>query len=101
MASRWFLVPQVGTGTVSDPYRPKYEGEVEDFAGGECVVDGTTYYVVKFYGTTSALDTVESYSDATSVQELGFSESDVAAELNERTGHSYTLSEWEQRFLAQ
>lgn len=102
MANRWFLVPIVGTGTSSDPYRPKYSDEsgISDHAGQQVTVDGSDYYAVRLYGTTSALDTVESYSDATSIQESSYTKSDIASYLNNKTGLSYTFSEWEERFLS-
>lgn len=101
MADRWYLVPIAGTGPLADPYRPKYTSEsgISGWSGQQVTVSGTDYYAVRFVGTTSALDTIETYSDATSLQESGLSKSDIASYLNKKTGNSYSFSEWEQRFL--
>lgn len=105
MADRWFAVPVIGTGDAKanppDPFRPKYTDTfgISGWAGQIVTVDDTDYYAARFVGTTSALDDVESHDDATSLQESGYTESDVANWLNDRTGHSYTFSEWEDRFL--
>lgn len=103
MADRWFRVPVVTNPSWDSTAdrAPKYEDEsgITRATGNVVTISGTDYYAVRFYGTTSALDTVEGYSDATSLQESGLSKSDIETELNERTGHSYSFSEWEQRFL--
>lgn len=101
MAARWFLTPILGTGSTGDPYRPKYTGEsgISGWAGQQVTVNGTDYFVARFVGTTAALDTVEAYTDATSIQESTYTKSDIASYLNSKTGNSYSFSEWEQRFL--
>lgn len=101
MANRWFLVAITGTGTLSDPYRPKYSGTsgISGWAGQQVTVNGTDYYAVRYVGTTSALDEIEAYNDATSLAESSYTKSDVADWLNNKTGHAYSFTEWEQRFL--
>jgi len=99
MATRWFLVTL--TTDVTGGTRPKYwdASGIEGYAGQDITVNGTDYFAVRFRGTTSALDSIESNSDAASIQESGYSKSDVAAYLNDKTGHEYSFSEWEERFL--
>lgn len=101
MANRWFLVPIVGTGEANDPYQPKYAGTsgISGWAGQLVTVDGSDYYAARFVGSSSALDEVEANDDATSLRESGYTQGDVASWLNDKTGHSYTFSEWEERFL--
>lgn len=101
MANRWFLVPIIGTNTPDDPNRPKYgyETGISGWTGQQVTVNGSDYYAARFVGSTSALDTVESYSDATSIAESSYTESDFANWLNNTTGKSYTFAEWEDRFL--
>lgn len=101
MAERWFQVPISGSGTNTDPYEPKYAGTsgISSWAGQQVTVSGSDYYAVRYVGTTSALDEIEAYSDATSMQEAGLSKSDVAAYLNDETGYNYSFAEWEDRFL--
>lgn len=102
MADRWFQVPVSGSGTVDDPVLPKYHDTsgISDWSGQIVTISGTDYFIVRFYGTTSALDTVESKADATSLQESGLTKSDIATYLNNKTGNSYSFSEWESRFMA-
>ena len=102
MAARWFSVP-----VVIDPAwsiagaAPKYADTsgLSGWAGQRVTIDGSEYYAVRYYGTTTALDEIEANDDATSLQESSYTESDVAAWLNDKTGHNYTFSEWEERFL--
>lgn len=103
MADRWFLVPITGTGTTDDPYEPKYAATsgVSGWAGHIVTVSGSDYFAVRYHGTTSSLDSIESNSDATSIQEAGLSKQDVADYLNNETGHAYSFSEWENRFFTQ
>lgn len=99
---RWFTVPvaQASSGGVTSNV-PKYQDTsgIELSAGQIVTISGTDYFLVRFSGTTSALDTVEGKSDTTSIQESGLSKSDVETELNERTGHNYSFTEWEKRFF--
>lgn len=101
MANRWFLVPITGTGSHTDPHRPKYSNEagISGWAGQQVTVNGSDYYAVRYVGTTSALDTIESYSDADSLPVYSYTKSDLSGYLNNKTGLNYTFSEWEQRFL--
>lgn len=101
MAERWFTVPVIGDGTMGNEIRPKYSNEsgINGWIGQIVAIDTSDNYVVRFYGTSSALDTIESYSDTTSLQESGLSKTDVESYLNDKTGHSYSFSEWETRFL--
>lgn len=101
MAERWFVVPVANPSDPTTEAAPKYKDTsgLDGHTGRIVTISGTDYFLVRFYGTTSALDTIESNSDATSLQEAGLTKSDVETELNERTGHTLTFSEWEQRFL--
>lgn len=101
MANRWFLTSVVGTGDATDPIRPKYTDTsgISGWSGQRVTVNSTEYFAARFVGTQSALDEVEGYSDATSIAESSYTESDIADYLNQRTGHSRTFSEWEDAFL--
>lgn len=101
MANRWFLVTIVGDGAYRNPYQPRYTDTsgISGWSGQRVTVNGSEYYAARFVGTQSALDEVEAYDDATSLQESGYTESDVANWLNDKTSHNYTFPEWEDRFL--
>lgn len=101
MAERWFLTPIVGSGSHTDPFKPKYSTElgISGWSGQQVTVNGSDYYAVRYVGTTSALDTIESYNDADSLPESSYTKSDLAGYLNNTTGHNYSFAEWEDRFF--
>lgn len=100
MATRLFLVPRAGSGTNSDPYRPKYADEVERFSGGP--IDGSefdplpnrTLYVCRFRADEATLDQIQSSDDAHTLETYDGHRSDVVAFLNDRAGYSRTFEEW-------
>lgn len=112
MADRWFVVPIVGTGGATDPYRPKYSSTsgLTGYTGNTHYFDESTYsdlpwsgqemYVVRYYGSTSALDTVAGYDDAYGKQEYSLTDSEVADYLNDKFGVTRTFEEWLGSFQA-
>lgn len=77
MDSRYFVLPEVGSGAEGDPFRPKYlfetvEGqlqprpEVEKFYGGEAFEKaGSDWHIVRVFTADPAnLDLLASQSDA-------------------------------------
>lgn len=111
MATRWFVVPRIGTGSGGDPYRPKYadmtgitkfSGQWLDFSAQQWS-DLPWYpepmYIVRFYAdTTKPLNDVENQSDAWSERDASHQE--IASYLNERFDRSRSYDEWTARFTA-
>lgn len=109
--NRWFVVPRAGTGDQSDPYRPEFhDAGVDSFSGmwhdfsDDVYSDLPWYpdpmYVVRVYGTDSALDALASYDDCYGKQEHDLSDSEVADYLNDARGETFSFTEWTDRLLA-
>lgn len=67
MASAYFILPQVGSGTIEDPYRPKYmdQPEVTRYDGSEAIAHTSgEYYGVRVFADASDLQTLANQSDA-------------------------------------
>lgn len=106
MANRFFVVP---IATTDDGGRyPKYsdEGGITGFSGNTMDFSADKWsdlpwypnemYVLRFYGDTSTLDTIEGYDDAWSENDA--SESEIADYLNDKFGESRSYSEWLNHF---
>lgn len=91
MAERWFRLPEMGTGTMDDPLRPKYLDGL-DYSGRPEHPDGSPIWVVRVYGTTAELDDLASKQNAV---ELGGVPTDA---LNRMLGVNRTASDWERGF---
>lgn len=66
MADAYFVLPEVGSGTIEDPFRPKYMDNpaVEKFYGGEAIVhNGENYYPVRVFAGVSDLQLLEEQPD--------------------------------------
>lgn len=75
MPDGYFVLPRIGSGTDSDPYRPKYmyqsdgqtlRSEVEKFYGSEEIEKGGSFYFAcrVFADTQGDLDNLAAQSDA-------------------------------------
>ena len=114
---RWFVVPPKtfeetdGDGNVvRTRTAPKYSdvSGVSGFSGNLHFFDQKTYsnlpwsgtemYVVRFYGSDEALNTVAGNEDAYGKVEYGLSDSDVAGYLNDRFGDNLSFGEWIGKF---
>lgn len=105
-AEQWFVVPVAGSGELLDPYRAKYRdtdgiesttGTPKDFSAekwSELPWYPNEMFVVRFYGTQSAIDAVAANADAYGKQEYSISDAEVAEYLNDKTGLDRTFAEW-------
>lgn len=100
MALRWFAVPRVGAGLSTEAYQPKYSDQVDAWAGQDITWNGENWYIARFTADTTTLDNIQAESDAYTLEETGLSKQDIVDWLNEKTGHSYSFEEWQQRFIA-
>jgi hypothetical protein len=62
MPDAWFSVPQTGSGTTDDPYRPDLPADYERFEG--MTVAGVPRYVVHVWGPSTVLGTLRDRVDA-------------------------------------
>lgn len=96
MADRWFRLPELGNGSLSNPLRPDLKGySVDGWAGNTAHPDGAPYWVVRVYADTTTLD---SLANESGVVELS-SVPDTA--LNNMFGQNRTATEWESAFSIQ
>lgn len=111
MSERWFVLPRLGDGSRGAPWRPDLKGAgVEAFAGQVVDFSDTTYddlpwhpetmFVLRVYGTDTALDELASYDDVYGKVEHGISDAEAASYLNDRLGNDMTFAEYESAFLA-
>lgn len=110
MPNRWFIVPVAGNGDRNDMYRPKYADTngITDYSGHRRDFSASKWsdlpwypnemYVVRFYGTNKALNSVRKKNDAYGKKEYSLSDSEIAEYLNDKFGRSLTFSEWLNRF---
>lgn len=67
MTSAYFVLPEVGTGTEADPFRPKYMDNpaVEKWYGGEAIEHASgNYYAVRVFADPADLQLLADQSDA-------------------------------------
>lgn len=109
MADRWFIVPVTGSGTESDAYRPKYGENADGYSGNRKDFSADKWsdlpwypnemYVVRIYGDTATLDSIQGNDDAYTHQEYdNITKSDVADYLNDKFNESRTFEEWLNHF---
>ena len=114
MYDRWYIVPaesRVDSETGSDDIRPKYSdlGGIQGFSGNafdESILDahypalkqiypGKTWYVVRFYGSWSALNHISVLGDT---RNLATNSEDVADILSQRLPDLPSGVDWDTKF---
>lgn len=113
MAEELFVVPPDSyTDVNGDPNtEPKYvhtHSGVDGYSGTIHFFDADTWpdvpwsgsemFVVRVYGTQTAIDDIASHDDAYGQTEYSISDQEIADYLNDRFGYDYTFSEWMDRF---
>lgn len=94
MPDRWFRIPQTGNGTPGDPYRPDHVHSMADIHGysGNKYRNQSSRWVVRVYGTESALDSLAAENDVTEL-----TRGEAADHLNSmaNTPDGLSADEWE------
>lgn len=94
MPSDWFNIPETGSGTGADPYRPEH---IDDIAG----IDGyagqrlanSPRFTVRVFGTDVALNEL-----ANQQQVARIGDDKVQSRLMTATGQQRDRADWDQRF---
>jgi hypothetical protein len=93
MPSRWFNLPDTGTGTLNDPYRPKLFGySVEGWAGNK---QNPQKWVVRVFADSSTLNSLAAEPQATSFGDV------PTQALNNMFGQNRNENGWENGFNIQ
>lgn len=65
MPDRWFRVPRVGAGTMTDPYRPEFSDRCDGWSGQ--VLTNSPRYLIRAYADTTTLDGIEAEVNVTAL----------------------------------
>jgi len=87
MADRWFIVPEIGSGEMTDEYRPKYEADVDGYVTHS--IPGTDRFIVRFYADETTLDDIADQDDTKSL-----SSTEVRNHLNDMFDANRSYDEW-------
>lgn len=106
MPDEWFVI-----APDADGMGPKYvlaEPGIDGYSGTKLTFDAPQFsqlpwapdpmWVVRVYGSDTALTSLAGYSDAYGQTEYGLSTGDIAKYLNARSGRSRSFAEWVERF---
>lgn len=97
MASDWFLLPGIGEGTETDPFRPEHvmaADGIDGWAGRRLAQSNR--FVGRVYGTPEALDSLESTPRVARLPDDA-----MRKRLAEATGRRRERSEWNRRFVVE
>lgn len=93
MASDWFRIEKIGTGTQDDPYRPDLDAfTIDGFAGNEKHPDGAPVFVAKVVADQAVLDDIAASSQATRLSGV------PKSALDQMFGQSRSEAEWDDAF---
>lgn len=67
MAYTWIRVKEVGDGSESNPYRPKYSDQVDGWSGQR--IGNSPQFVCRLYGDSQTLSDIESQDDVKTLTE--------------------------------
>lgn len=93
MANEWFRLPETGSGTDTDPFRPDLFGyDVTGWAGNESHPDGAPSWVVRVYADQTTLDNLANETGVSRYDRL------PSQALNNMFGQNRTADEWREGF---
>lgn len=94
--AEWFRLPETGSGSTSDPYRPAYVDSARAYSGSKSFPGGAPLWIARVYADQATLDAIDSQPDATRL-----SDSEVVDALNrmESVGPARdSIEEWNSSF---
>lgn len=93
MNSRWFRLPETGSGTDSDPTRPDLLGyTVDGTSGNKSHPDGAPHFVVRVFADETTLDNLAGEPDAQAYDNV------PTTALNQMFGQERDSDGWQSGF---
>jgi len=94
--NRWYRLPETGSGTETDPYRPAYldKDGIEGWAGNKAHPNGSPIWVCRVHGSTDALDALADELQATQLSQV------PTHTLNNIFGQDRDATGWREGFNA-